>query len=706
MFCRHCGFNLPKDSQFCTKCGRPCSPPPDGSQSPTAKRLVRWIVFAVVCVLVAIAAAVGTATYRNFAELRASVVYHDAISKAQNSPQVTGALGAPVRSVLVPWGFLRLRGNFGSAFLLSLVTGPRGTGLLHAAVKRENGVWRYSLLQVTPTVGRQTIDLLKPNAINPAELPASGRVYLVSFGPLSKISLQKLVDHFSKEYHISMSLLPELPLDESVIDVHRDQAVAEEMLSVMKRSVPQLRREQDAFVIAITDRDMYARDWSYAFNYYNGRMAVVSTARLDPHIERWQGMPDLLEQRVLKLVARDLGMLYYKLPYRNDPTSLMYSDLSYISDVDRLQESYLGAESAAIVTEYPVTQPAPPLEPVIRKQVARVIPGSGDYPCLVLEPLSPSNVQLQGKETSCRQTLTDTSPVERYEVALATGLFVLRQTDLVLPDSMPLVLTRTYSSWDTRSNSFGIGTNHPYDTAPFGKRNPYNYLELALADGTVVSYPRISEGTGYRDALFEHTSSDGLFYGSQFRWNGNGWDLKFRDGSIDRFPEAYWAINPQQAALVGIRSPNGEQIRFERDLSRRLMRLVSPHGQQIRFSYDTGARIVQLNDGAGHVVNYVYDQGGRLVRVLRSGVVVRQYSYDYNYLLSVEDGSGHKLLVNKYDDTGRIHKQTLADGSTWQFRYTLDKENNVTAAEVIDPAGHSTRVPVAHGLKSDDSSQN
>ena len=574
--------------------------------------------------------------------------------------------------------------------------------MVQATLERDHGTWRYSMLQVRPTGWLHPINLVQAPPVNPAELQAGGRVYLVSFGPLARVSLQNLADHFTEQYKIPVTVLPALTADESVIDVHRDQAVSEEMLSVMKQKIPQLASDPNSFAIAVTDHDMYARDWSYAFNYYRNRTAVISTARLDRHMNGWPGMTNVIELRVRKLIARDLGLLYYKLPYSNDPTSLLYRDLSYVTSVDTMQESYLGAGSAGVVTEYPVTNPAPPLPLTIRKQVAQTTPESSDYPCLVLEPASPGSTQLRASQTSCRETLTDSSPIERYEVALASGRFVLRQTDLFLPDSMPLALTRTYSSWDTRSNSFGIGGNDAYDIAPFGRRNPYSYMSLALADGSTVEYPRISEGTGYRDALYEHTSTNGLFYGSKIRWNGNGWDLKFRDGSLDRFPESYWSINQQQDALVGMRSPSGEEIKFERDASRRLMRLTSPHERQIKFSYDGFDRIVQISDGAGHDVDYVYDQGGRLVRVLRSGTVERKYSYEYNYIIKVEDGSGHQLLLNQYDDSGRIQKQTLADGSTWQFHYTLDKENNVTAALLIDPAGRTKHVPVPHPTKEDD----
>lgn len=700
MVCQFCGLDLPDDSSFCRKCGRPLSPSPASSPLRSRKRILRWVVFSALCVVVALSTAGGTKTYRHFAQLRSSIVYRDAIAKAQNSPEINSILGAPIRSRLVPWGTLYSRGNFGSAYLISIISGSKGAGMLDAELMRDHGVWRYRRLHVIPFGAREPIDLIKAPAIDPAELHGSGRVYLLSFGP-SKISLQKLAEHFGRRYMVTITVLPALPLDESVIDVHRDQAVAEEILSAMRHRIPQLATEKDAVAIAVTDRDMYARDWSYAFNYYDGRVAVVSTAQLNPHMGSLPGIGDLLDQRVRKLVGRDLGLIYYKLPSSNDPTSLMYSDLSDPSEVDRLQESYLGAGPAAVVTEYPVTHPVPPLEPVVRKDVAKGVPTAGDYPCLILSPASPADVQLQARTTSCHQSVSESSPGEWYEVALATGRFTLRHTDLFLFDSMPLALTRTYSSWDTRSLAFGVGASHPYETAIFGHRNPYTDIELGLADGSVVPYERISQGTGYRDALFEHTSTDGTFYGSLLRWNGNGWDLKFRDGSVERFPEAYWAINVEQCALVGMQSASGEQIHFERDSTRRLMRLVSPHGQQIRFSYD-GGRIVRLSDGSGHDVDYVYDQGGRLERVMRSGAVVRRYSYEYSYLVSVADGSGNKLLVNKYDDTGRLESQTLADGSAWHFHYTVDKRNKVTSAVVIDPAGRRTVIVVPHAGEESD----
>lgn len=54
-------------------------------------------------------------------------------------------------------------------------------------------------------------------------------------------------------------------------------------------------------------------------------------------------------------------------------------------------------------------------------------------------------------------------PSRGEPVDLASGLFVLQKTDLVLPGRLPLALTRTYRTLDSSPGPFGLGTSHPYD---------------------------------------------------------------------------------------------------------------------------------------------------------------------------------------------------------------------------------------------------
>jgi hypothetical protein len=105
-------------------------------------------------------------------------------------------------------------------------------------------------------------------------------------------------------------------------------------------------------------------------------------------------------------------------------------------------------------------------------------------------------------------------------VDLGTGLFVLTAADLQLPDVLPISLQRTYRQNDTVSRSFGIGATHPYDMFLVGAAFPsaYTYQELILPDGARVHYDRISTGTSYADAVYEHTSSGTAFYKSRIAW--------------------------------------------------------------------------------------------------------------------------------------------------------------------------------------------
>jgi len=90
--------------------------------------------------------------------------------------------------------------------------------------------------------------------------------------------------------------------------------------------------------------------------------------------------------------------------------------------------------------------------------------------------------------------------VDQFEVDLRSGAFVLRQSDLYLNDVIEVPLTRSYNSRDwmakNRVHAFGRNSNHPYDIAPLGSRNPYTYQMIALEDGDFIYFDRISKAQG------------------------------------------------------------------------------------------------------------------------------------------------------------------------------------------------------------------
>ena len=112
-------------------------------------------------------------------------------------------------------------------------------------------------------------------------------------------------------------------------------------------------------------------------------------------------------------------------------------------------------------------------------------------------------------------------------VDLGTGLFTYTQTDLALPDVIPLTLTRTYRPNDPTSRAFGIGTSHPYDIfliTPNGDTDIY----LILQDGGRIHF--VKSGS-----IWVCNSSPTNFDGATLTYN-NGWFIKKKDGMVLSFP--------------------------------------------------------------------------------------------------------------------------------------------------------------------------
>jgi len=275
-------------------------------------------------------------------------------------------------------------------------------------------------------------------------------------------------------------------------------------------------------------------------------------------------------------------------------------------------------------------------------------------------------------------------------VDLATGLFVYDKTDLIIPDTLPLTLNRTYRPQDPASRPFGIGTSHPYELYLYSAQE-YVEADLILPTGGRVHYVRISAGTGFWDAEFEHTTTSSPFYRSRLKWNGNGWNLTLKNGMTYVFGD--------EAPLHTIKDRYGNKVIISRagtngfgSPTGRVTKLTSSNGRWIEFTYDASNRITQAKDNIGRTVNYTYDATGRLWKVTDPKGGVTEYTYDTsNRMLSIKDARGLVFLTNVYDANGRVTKQTQADGTTYLFAYTLGANGQVTQTDVTNPRGDVRR---------------
>jgi len=278
-------------------------------------------------------------------------------------------------------------------------------------------------------------------------------------------------------------------------------------------------------------------------------------------------------------------------------------------------------------------------------------------------------------------------------VDLSTGLFVLEKTDLTIADVIPVALRRTYRPGDTVSRAFGLGATHPYDMFLVGDTAPYTYVDLVLPDGGAIHYTRISPGTSYADAVYETSVSPTRFYKSRIAWDGAHFFLTLKDGTVYTFREAFGATRPMQGGLLSITDRAGNTLTIARDADGNMVQLSTPGGRWVQFTYDSSYRVTQARDALGGTVSYSYDSAGRLATVTDQAGGVTTYTYDAsNRMQTPTDARGIVFLTNEYDTTGKVTRQTQADGTTYQFAYTLGTGGKVTQVDVTDPRGFVRRV--------------
>ena len=277
---------------------------------------------------------------------------------------------------------------------------------------------------------------------------------------------------------------------------------------------------------------------------------------------------------------------------------------------------------------------------------------------------------------------TGGDPVDMY-----TGLFAYQKNDLMLPDSVPISIQRTYRQGDTNSYSFGTGMTSLYDMRLWSSNN-YKEADLILPDGGRVHYVRISEGTGYGDAVYRSTSSPSRFFGSVITWDGSipGWNMRLTNG--------YTYVFGEFAGLQAIRDPFGNTLTLTRPSgqSGNITRITSPHGRWAKLSYDSSSRITEITDNGGRHLKYTYTSG-RLTKV--EGLASRTTEYEYDgsgRMKAIIDPRGSKYLQNVYDANGRIEKQTIAGGGTFQFSYKLNEAGKPESTTLTDPLGNQRKV--------------
>ncbi|NPC70708.1 type IV secretion protein Rhs [Corallococcus exiguus] len=301
-------------------------------------------------------------------------------------------------------------------------------------------------------------------------------------------------------------------------------------------------------------------------------------------------------------------------------------------------------------------------------------------------------------------------------VQLASGQFITHEVDLVVADLVPLQVERTYRSLDLTRRQFGVGMVSNYEYFLWRSTLDFTEYELVSPDGTRIRYERISPGIDDTTAIFQ-TTYPGPLAGSRILHNKEylGWDLIFRDGSRWTFNHAH------RLARLADRFGNAVIITRESGNSGPIVRLDGSSGRWVEFTIGTSANndglATQAKDHTGRTVTYTYDTQGRLTQVTDATGKSRQYTYNTsNYMETVVDEENRLVVENEYGAMGRVSKQTLADGSTYEFTYQLGlveqclpgggcnvrDGDQIVRTDVKDRSGQTRRVSFLSGYITQD----
>jgi predicted Zn-dependent protease len=171
-----------------------------------------------------------------------------------------------------------------------------------------------------------------------------GKVFLVPLNDFPAPTLEELARHYGAKYGTPVEVKPHVRTPPAAYNEQRKQLVAEEVVAGLRREYPAARGEPQNVIIGVTADDIYIRayNWRYAYSYRLKGAAVVSTARMDAGwlIFMPKGEAERRRSRLRKMVAKNIGVLYYELPLSDDPRSLLYSDVGGPRALDRMGEDF------------------------------------------------------------------------------------------------------------------------------------------------------------------------------------------------------------------------------------------------------------------------------------------------------------------------------------------------------------------------------
>ncbi|MDI6800834.1 MAG: RHS repeat-associated core domain-containing protein [Thermodesulfovibrionales bacterium] len=294
-----------------------------------------------------------------------------------------------------------------------------------------------------------------------------------------------------------------------------------------------------------------------------------------------------------------------------------------------------------------------------------------------------SNTDSTGPDT-CNGQAAD--PVD-----LATGYFIHEKTDLHIPGIIPVNIKRYYTSKDKNNNepvgAFGRNTYFEYDwwlgaydgSGNINNSNPTMYL-LIKPGNYQYRFPKQPDGT-FINTTDPSTRGDVVTKNAD-----NSRALRTRDGWTYKFDS--------NGKLIEIADRNGNKLTLTRRSDFEggyIQSITTAEGRTIIFNQSyTGNfhKTDSITDHTGRTLKYTYDTYNSYPRLLKAeypdgGSI--QYGHDSSGRMSeIINEKGIREVLNEYDSSNKVIKQTHIDGGIYTFSYTT-AGGNITEGSMTFP---------------------
>jgi archaemetzincin len=155
-------------------------------------------------------------------------------------------------------------------------------------------------------------------------------IYLIPLGNIDQSFFKRLPQDLEKQFQLPVSLIEKIEIPDYTYDSKRKQYSGSKIIAELSR----LDLSDVEKILGITSVDLFSEGLNFIFGEAEspGKIALISTARLDPRFYRKKFNSEIFYQRILKEASHELGHTF-SLNHCPSPSCVMHFS-NTIEDTD------------------------------------------------------------------------------------------------------------------------------------------------------------------------------------------------------------------------------------------------------------------------------------------------------------------------------------------------------------------------------------